>query len=619
MSSFFPAGLLSVSGSAAYLKDTVESEDTLAVILKYRATTHTETLPTLLEIENDLCDINGPTHVVSNIKYGMGANFVFKKTTDSKNKDTKLQELLNVVLAIPTFKLDESGNLKINKKMKSNAKGIDMKLFADYVVEEQPTNYDEAIQTFQDLTKQLGDPPKYAGAAKMEITLVPITRYCPKKNVLVASVSNRLIDQVIQMMTEIEATKQRATALGSISCIKKYTPIKKILTTFMKELNVYELSVKSHLQTIIPNIRKAGASEKKLENLLLDYTKSPFYTKVAENFLNVREREIEMLNNIIDHEKLNGSGIKVMIPADSADGKIIFEKRIVLTLKLNILPRESLINSYLKGRYGGERHAWFFQPELIASMGKKFNKFVDFAATNVNDTQLGFLLVINDAKDNIGKETVTMTLKRDGQVITPDFRFPGKPAKLVLVNNNYAHLVFSAKKCNNPSIIGIIVRYHVCGKCEDVKENAYRFTNNGTSKVEIEDLREQEPKDEEDIIKQEAERRQLVNATKDEDVVDEGSRQFVKNTTNDDNDLVAPTNQTESDGLQQRRYKINHRISNQSILSSAARILGHTPEHEYILNGTTHSGNFTATSDKRVTVSLLLLLLFIHLFFFFLY
>ena len=54
---------------------------------------------------------------------------------------------------------------------------------------------------------------------------------------------------------------------------------------FLKQLGVVEQTMKSHLQTIIPNIRKDGCKEDKLENLLLQYQQSPFESKNADTFL----------------------------------------------------------------------------------------------------------------------------------------------------------------------------------------------------------------------------------------------------------------------------------------------------------------------------------------------
>ena len=65
-------GFISPHGSAAYLKETVQSENEITVIMNVDYTTRTETLSASIKNDHEeLCLLNGPTHVVTSVTYGM--------------------------------------------------------------------------------------------------------------------------------------------------------------------------------------------------------------------------------------------------------------------------------------------------------------------------------------------------------------------------------------------------------------------------------------------------------------------------------------------------------------------------------------------------------------------
>ena len=89
---FLLGGLVSVKGSAKYLKDSVESEDTLAYTLSGKYTTKSEILPTEVKLDNiNVCKLKEATHVVTAITYGMDAFFAFKKTVKSDSSKERIQ------------------------------------------------------------------------------------------------------------------------------------------------------------------------------------------------------------------------------------------------------------------------------------------------------------------------------------------------------------------------------------------------------------------------------------------------------------------------------------------------------------------------------------------------
>merc|ERR1711974_538550 len=84
----FMGGLIKVAGGAKYLHDQDLDENTVRSTLAYKATTKSEVLPygtpvtypgVCKEVTSDPTDDMAPTHVVTEIVYGLNGYMVFKK------------------------------------------------------------------------------------------------------------------------------------------------------------------------------------------------------------------------------------------------------------------------------------------------------------------------------------------------------------------------------------------------------------------------------------------------------------------------------------------------------------------------------------------------------------
>merc|ERR1712159_37304 len=222
----FMGGLVKVSGSAAYLKDKVESTNTVAFVMKGHYDTRTEILPASITKDyNDLCSLKGPTHVVTSIKYGMDAYFTFTKTAKTHESKEKVSGSLQVaVKSIPGIKIEGKADLKIEGSLKEKIKNIDVKLRGDFILPVQPTTYEESIRAFKKLTSHLGSKPRYENSKEMIMTLTPIKRFCDASTALLIGISETLIHSATRMLDELERTKLEAQTLGRTDAVRKYIP-----------------------------------------------------------------------------------------------------------------------------------------------------------------------------------------------------------------------------------------------------------------------------------------------------------------------------------------------------------------------------------------------------------
>ena len=467
------------------MKDSVESQNTVAMVMKAHYKTRSETLPTATAKDyNDVCSLKGPTHVVTSIAYGMDAHFVFKKTAKTDESREKLAGSLKIaVKSLPSIKIEGEAKVNISGSLKQVIKDIDVKLFGDFVLDKQPTTYEESVLVFKTLPTHLGKEPEYAKAAKMKMQLTPITRFCDKKTAILVSISNMLLQSVTKMLDEIERTKLRAKTLEMSDSVNKYLPLKNIMNMFINKLGIFEFQIKGELQTLLPNIRGGGASggESGLIELFTKYRNSPFNYGSCASFLDIRNREIKMIDFILEPAVFKGTDIKVLNFAEATDDKILFKKKLVVMIKFNILPSVDIVNRFLEGKAANESTSWFNVPKVVATMGKEFNAFMQFASANKNSKDRGYLVAMHNAKKNF----LNVYAQKEGDVLSSNFQFPQLPSKLITISNTYNSIIFGVQKPNNKWVKDFDIKYWKYAREESTIEKRFKFTKGNSTHVEV--------------------------------------------------------------------------------------------------------------------------------------
>ena len=100
------------------------------------------------------------------------------------------------VHSLPSIKIDGKGSVHINETLKKMVEQIEVRLFGDFVLREQPTTYEESVKIFKELPTHLGTEPDFERAAAMQMHLSPITRFCDDKTWILLSISNNLLQTI---------------------------------------------------------------------------------------------------------------------------------------------------------------------------------------------------------------------------------------------------------------------------------------------------------------------------------------------------------------------------------------------------------------------------------------
>ena len=364
--------------------------------MAFESTTITETLPAGTEKNyNSLCTDTKATHVVSSIIYGMNGYFNFKRTLrHNENKQEIFGSLQVVVKAIPAFSIEGKASIDLKGTLKDISRETEVTLYGDFLLQHQPTTFDEAIQTYKTLPSLLGAKPEYEGSSKIKMQLTPITTYCKKADVLLIGISDQLINQVTITLEKFESIKRKVTTLLASRPAIDFQPVRRNLDIFNLHLKNYESQFKSDLQKILPKIKGGGqgSSEADLINLLSKYNKSPYNKETSARFLGRRKREIQAMQfvlNIFGNSK--SSNIKVVDFESAIDVQSLLSKTYVVVFKVNVLQPKTVTDSFIKGLEVNETNLWFNSDEDIGALGQQVRLFRKFAEENRNFPESAYL------------------------------------------------------------------------------------------------------------------------------------------------------------------------------------------------------------------------------------
>ena len=433
--------------------------------MAFESTAYTETLPAGTEKNyNSLCSDTKATHVVSSIIYGMNGHFNFKRTLrHNENKQEIFGSIQAVVKSIPSFSIEGKASVNLKGTLKDISKETEVTLYGDFLLQHQPTTFDESIQTYKTLPSLLGRKPKYEGSSKIKMQLTPITTYCNKADVLLIGISDQLINQVTMTLEKFESIKRKVTTLLASRPAINFQPVRRNLDTFNLHLKNYESKFKNNLQEILPKIKGGGqgSSEADLIRLLSQYNLSPYNKETSARFLSRRKREIQAMQfalNLFGNSK--ASNIKVIDFESANDVENLLSKIYVVVFEVNVLQPKTVTDSFVNGLEVNETNFWFNTDEDIGAVGQQVRLFRKFAEENENVAESAYLVKITKAK----QDPVRIYAQKDGVIITSNFVIPSRPKKFVASSRSYDSITFEVAKPNNTWITKL-TRNHVLGLC----------------------------------------------------------------------------------------------------------------------------------------------------------
>ena len=444
--------------------------------MAFESTTFTETLPAGTDKNYiTLCTDTKATHVVSSIIYGMNGYFNFKrKLYHNENKQQIFGSIQAVVKSIPSFSIEGKASVDLKGSLKNISKETEVTLYGDFLLQHQPTTFDEAIQTYKTLPSLLGTKPKYEGSSKIKMQLTPITTYCKKADVLLIGISDQLINEVSMTLEKFESIKRKVTTLLASRPATDFQPVQRNLDTFNLHLKNYESKFKTNLQEILPKIKGGGqgSSEADLIRLLSQYNLSPYNKETSARFLGRRKREIQAMQSVLNlFGNSKASNIKVVDFESANDVQNLLSKTYVVVFEVNVLQPKTVTDSFVNGLEVNETNFWFNTDEDIGAVGQQVRLFRNFAEENGNAAESAYLVKITNAKP----DPVHIYAQKDGVTITSNFVIPSRPPKLAVSTRSYDSITFVVTKPNNTWVTKLEIRYweYVLGESKGAETKQY--------------------------------------------------------------------------------------------------------------------------------------------------
>jgi len=439
----FMSGMVHVSGSAGYLKDEVTSEEEVNVEMTYRTTKFARTIPKqTIKDYGDECSNPQFTHVVTSVTYGLDAVFVFKKLLKSNETEEMITGSLEIAInKIPGTSIEGSGNLTITDADKEVMESTTLTMYGDFSPETPtPTTFEDAIEFYQNLPTLASE-----GGQIIEVHLTPITDVCTPEDFILNDLSDGMMAEVIKMLDELEQLDIKVTGLINSKQSQKFKPLRENLNLYRKALHSYELDVKMHLITILPNIRGGtGNGEDDLNSMLGDYTASQFYFDTSSEFLIDRNREIQAIRFLEENFPVE-SNIDIADYESANDVEYIFERDLVVVLEFNILSSKDLTQSFLDGNRIDESDFWYNRVDINGEVGGLLRGLKEFGLENVDQDEKGYLVKVSPIKDH----PYVMSALIKGFVLSDQYEVPHSPKTPVPYDITHENFKFTIRKYND--------------------------------------------------------------------------------------------------------------------------------------------------------------------------
>ncbi|CAL8325949.1 unnamed protein product [Arctogadus glacialis] len=294
----FLCGLVEIEGSAKYLSDSMSSRNQARVTLKYSTTTKFQHLSmNHIAAGNikypDVLKSKEATHVVTGILYGAQAFFVFDRELSQKEDRQDIEGNLKVLIKkIPTLKIDGQGSLNMADKDKVNVDKFSCKFHGDFILEEHPVSFQEAIEVYQSLPKLLGTNGE--NTVPQKVWLMPLKTLDSAAAQLVQQISDRSVRDAQNVLEDLSELERRYNDAERCTTAQQFPQIKKKLNAFKELFFQYKQEFQNTMARKLPLIRGGEEEESVLAEILEKLHSSPFKSDELNEWMDCKETEIKV-------------------------------------------------------------------------------------------------------------------------------------------------------------------------------------------------------------------------------------------------------------------------------------------------------------------------------------
>ncbi|XP_039646887.1 neoverrucotoxin subunit beta-like [Perca fluviatilis] len=233
----FLGGLIEVEGSAKYLNDQKKFHNQSRVTLQYKATTNFKQLMidhlTMEPQQMDVIQKSSATHVVTGILYGTNAFFVFDSEKLEASSVQDIQGSMQAVIKkIPSFDFEGKVKIQLTDEEKALTQKFSCKFYGDFILESNPATFEEAVNTYVQLPKLLGE--KEEKAVPVHVWLMPLKNFNPKAAELKKEITDKSVWNAQDNLEDLREIAMRCNDSLEDKVIENFPVIHKPLSTFQK-------------------------------------------------------------------------------------------------------------------------------------------------------------------------------------------------------------------------------------------------------------------------------------------------------------------------------------------------------------------------------------------------
>ncbi|XP_056311275.1 cytolytic toxin-alpha-like isoform X2 [Danio aesculapii] len=465
----FLGGLIEVGGSARYLRDTKTSNQQSRVTMYYSETTRFDQL-----IISQLQDITYPqvfeqktaTHVITAVLYGAQAFMVFDRTLSTDENIQEIKGELNVMIKkIPSFSIEGKGSVKMTDSDKDKAEKISCTFHGDFHLEQNPTSYMEALDTYQKLPTLLKENPQ--NAVPIKVWLYPLCLLNDNVAKLENEIRLSLISNTVDIIEKLNEVYRVSSDLSGNILTNDFSDIQERLGSFQELVGIYKMVFQKAVARVLPDIRGGLKEEGSLEDILKIHHDSPFNAGMLNQWLKDAKSELHLLNSymeMLDGIKLEDSdGLSTILLDPDIDVVVCLTITSLSYEDPDLKKQEEFLKSdqfkKLDGANGHETDVepvrkWFNNPDAIRQMRESLTQFRSFSVANKDDKRIRFIVsAISDSSNPV----TSIYLYEKGDLKNTKFQLPSKPPPPIV--KDVQNQTVSLKLQKSPT--GVTVKYRV--------------------------------------------------------------------------------------------------------------------------------------------------------------
>uniref|UniRef100_A0A3Q4HVE6 Stonustoxin subunit beta-like n=1 Tax=Neolamprologus brichardi TaxID=32507 RepID=A0A3Q4HVE6_NEOBR len=341
------------------------------------------------------------------------------------------------------------------------------KFFGDFILDSNPTTFEEAMKTIAELPRILKEQGENAVPIKVRLTPLKTLGYGGAELVKDISVDSlRKIEDTLEALKEM---KERCNDSLDEVVVKHFPQIKKYLQNFQKLCSDKISDFQRTLKRVLPSIREGRADESSLIDVFDDLDKSPYNLGNLSKCLDYVEREINIIRSFLGRME----GIKIVQNKSELD-------RAVLATGVNYafcFVFTGLINADLNLDAMASEDPWYYLDDILDHMKKVEVIFMDLYRAYKNSTQLCFLVAAIQHQNYKG---ATIYQYKEGRMITdhfskPEIRDPRIIKKRSHFLWNYCHLTLDPDTANNYLTLSEDNKKATCGTWQTYPDHPQRF------------------------------------------------------------------------------------------------------------------------------------------------